>query len=269
MQEIFLKSVFILAIFIFSPLQAAGAEMSADEIMKKFHLAFYYAGDDMAARVHMKLIAEDGAERMREMTVLRKNFGANGEQKYFIYFHQPSDVRNMTYMVWKTPKKDSDRWLFIPALNMARRVAASDKHSSFVGSDFSYEDISGRDLSDDSFTVVKEEKVGGRDTVVIKSLPRDEKGTQYAYRLSWIDKQRWLSLKEEYYSKTGGLQKVFTAETVKEVGGFWTITKGSMKNVENRHRTDVSYEKVDYNQKVEEELFTERSLKNPPQKWIK
>ncbi|MEK6726022.1 MAG: outer membrane lipoprotein-sorting protein [Deltaproteobacteria bacterium] len=245
----------------------ASAE-TAEEAIKRAQAAFLYAGYDMKARVVMKLIAKDGKERMREMTMLRKDFEEGGDQKYFIYFYQPADVRNMSFMVWKYPKKDDDRWIFIPALNMVRKIAASDRRSSFVGSDFTYEDISGRDIEDDNHSFGKEEKVGERDCLVIKSVPKDEKGTDYSYKLSWIDKERSLPLKEEYYSKKGDIEKVFSADEVKELSGIFTITKRTMKNIANGHRTEVSFEKTEYNVKIEDGLFTERALKNPPKRWI-
>ncbi len=249
--------------------QGTAHALTPDEVMKKSQAAFLYPGKDSKIRVMMRLIGKEGKERVREMTMLRKNFGeSGGDQKYFIYFYQPSDVREMTFMVWKYPKKDDDRWLFIPALNMVRRIAASDRRSSFVGSDFTYEDVSGRDIEDDTHSILKEEKAGNRDCYVIKSVPKDEKGTDYAYKLSWIDKERWLPLKEEYQSKKGELQKVFTADEVKEVSGLWTITRRTMKNMESGHRTEVTFEKVEYNLGVEDDLFTERFLKKAPKKWI-
>lgn len=262
------RIIFYLLCITYLALPLAAIAETAEEAMKKSQAAFLYAGDDMKARVVMRLIAKDGRERMREMTMLRKDMEEGGDQKYFIYFYQPADVRNMSFMVWKYPRRDDDRWIFIPALNMVRKIAASDRRSSFVGSDFTYEDISGRDIEDDNHSVVKEENVGGRDCLVIKSVPKDEKGTDYAYKLSWVDKERWLPFKEEYYSKKGDIEKVFTADEVKEVSGIWTITKRTMKNMESGHRTEVSFEKTEYNVKIEDGLFTERALKNPPKRWI-
>ena len=107
----------------------------------------------------MRLISKGGQERIREMTMLRKNFGEiGGDQKYFMYFFQPADVKDMTFMVYKYHGKDADRWLFVPSISMVRRIAAKDKHSSFVGSDFTYEDVSGRNLQEDAHSIVKEEK---------------------------------------------------------------------------------------------------------------
>lgn len=242
--------------------------LTAEETMKKSQAAFLYPGKSFKARVMMKLISKSGKERVRELTMLRKNFGeAGGAQKYFIYFFQPADVKDMTFMVYKYPAKDDDRWLFVPALNMVRRIAAQDKQSSFVGSDFTYEDVSGRDIEDDTHTLEKEEKIGTVDCSVIKSMPK-EADVDYSYKLSWIDKTTFLPLKEEYYDRKGELYKVFAAGEVKDIKGFPTITKRTMKNLQSGHMTEVSYLMTDYNIGIDDSLFSERFLKQPPKKWI-
>ena len=241
---------------------------TADEVMKKSQLVFLYPGKDMKTRVYMKLISKDGRERVREMAMLRKNYQEGGDQKYFIYFYQPQDVRDMTFMVYKYTGKDDDRWLFMPALNMVRRIAANDKRSSFVGSDFTYEDISGRDIEDDNHSMAKEEKISDKDAYVIKSAPKDEKGADFSYKLSWIDKNSSLPLKEEYYDKRGELYKVFTAEEIKDIQGFPVITRRTMKDMKTGHRTEVEFKKVEFNVGLEDDLFTERYLKKPLKKWI-
>ena len=80
---------------------AMGGELSADAIVQQTHLALFYPGDALKARVLMRLVTKDGKERLRELTMLRRNVRAGREQKYFIYFHRPGDVRGMTFMVWK------------------------------------------------------------------------------------------------------------------------------------------------------------------------
>ncbi len=242
--------------------------MTAEEIVKKSQAAFLYSGADFKARVMMKLISKGGEERVREMMMLRKNYGEpGGEQKYFMYFFQPADVRNMTFMIHKYPGKDADRWLFVPAINMVRRIAAQDKRSSFVGSDFTYEDISGRNLEDDAHAVEKEEKIGTRDCTVIKSTPKAAE-MEYSYKLSWIDKATFLPIKEEYYDKKGELYKIFSADEIKDVKGHPTITRRSMRNLLSGHMTGVSFLKADYSVGIEDSLFTERYLKQPPKRWI-
>ncbi|MEW6027101.1 MAG: outer membrane lipoprotein-sorting protein, partial [Planctomycetota bacterium] len=161
--------------------------LTAEEIMSKTHQAFFYAGDDMKVSVSMALINKDGKERRRELLMLRKNAPEGGSQKYFIYFHKPNDVRRTTFMVWKYPAKDDDRWIFIPAVNMVRRIAAADSRSSFVGSDFTYEDVSGRDLEADTHTLLREEKLNDKPCYVIQSVPKIKSDS--TRKISWIDKE--------------------------------------------------------------------------------
>ena len=242
--------------------------LSGEEVMKKSQAAFLYAGRDFKARVVMKLINKDGQERIRELTMLRRNSGeAGGDQKYFMYFFQPADVKDMTFMTFKYPAKDDDRWLFVPALNMVKRIAAQDKRSSFVGSDFTYEDVSGRDIEDDAHAIEREEKLGGRDCYVVKSTPRAG-DADFGHRFTWVDKASLLPLKEEQYDRKGVRYKLFTADEVAEVKGFPTVTRRTMKNLQSGHRTEVRYVKSDYDLGIEDSLFTERFLRQPPRKWI-
>ncbi len=248
------------------PLQALA--LSGEEVMKKSQAAFLYPGKDFKARVVMKLISKDGQQRVRELTLLRKNAGEpGGDQKYFMYFFQPADVKDMAFMIHKYPAKDDDRWLFIPAINMVKRIAAQDKRSSFVGSDFTYEDVSGRDLEDDSHVIEREEKVGNRDCYVLKSTPKAG-DADFAHKVTWVDKGSFLPLREEQYDKKGVRYKLFTADEVADIKGFPTVIKRTMKNLQTGHRTEVAYLKTDYDLGLEDNLFSERFLRQPPRKWI-
>ena len=241
---------------------ASAQAPAADEIMRRSHLAMYYPGEDMRARITMRLVSKDGGERVREMTMTRRNVRDGGEQRYFVFFHRPPDVRDLAFLVWKYPRRDDDRWLYVPALKLVRRIAASDKHTSFVGSDFSYEDVSGREPEDDSHKLLREESTAGREAYVIESVPKE--AADFNRKLSWIDKTMWLPLKEEYYDRRGDLARVYTAEEVKEVQGFWSAVRRSMRNVQSGHRTDAVFDDLRYNLKLSPELFSERALRAPP-----
>ncbi|OGG46604.1 MAG: hypothetical protein A3F84_00605 [Candidatus Handelsmanbacteria bacterium RIFCSPLOWO2_12_FULL_64_10] len=259
-----------IALALLTPCLLAASALSAqektppEEIVRRSRLTFFYAGEDMKAKVRMRLVNPQGKERVRAMTMLRKDQQEGGEQKYFIYFHQPADVRDMTFMVWKYPGKDDDRWLYIPALKLVRRIAANDSRSSFVGSDFTYEDISGRDPEEDTYTLVREEALNGRACDVVRSAPKSERSADYSYKLAWFDRMSHLPLKEEYYDRRGDLARVFTAEEVKEVQGLPTVTKRTMKNLQSGHRTEVTFEEIKYNLGLSDDLFTERYLRSAP-----
>jgi outer membrane lipoprotein-sorting protein len=257
-----------------SPQEPAKAP-TALEILEKAEQVFYYAGGDMKAKVNMDLITESGKKRSLALTMLRKNDSKTRDQKYFMYFHEPGDVRRTAFLVWKYPEKDDDRWVFIPAVNAVRRVAASDSRSSFVGSDFTYEDLSGRDLPADTHSLVKEEKLGDSDCFVVQSVPKS--AAEYTKKLAWIDKKTFLPRKEEYYDAQNELARVFTAEAIEDIAVgegaakkvVPTVTKRSMKNVKSGHRTEVRFTTIAYDVGLEDDVFTERALQNAPQKWIR
>lgn len=247
---------------------AVGAQSAtADEIIARSQEAFLGAGDDMRARVTMRLVNEAGRERLREMTLLRTDL-ADGDQKYFVYFHRPGDVRDMTFMVWKYTGRADDRWLFVPAVKMVRRLAADDGRSSFVGSDFTYEDVSGRDLDADTHTLGDEIACGDGTCQVVESVPVDDE-TEYGRKVSWIDTTTWLPMKEEYYDRRGTLSRVYTADEVADVGGYPTAVRRTMTDVVSGHRTEVVFEDITYDLGLEEDAFSERSLRRPPADWIR
>ncbi len=250
-------------------LARAQEKLSGEEIVKKSQQIFFYAGKDMKAKVLMKLISKSGKERIRELTMLRLNKGESGEQKYYMYFHRPADVREMTFMVWKYLRKNDDRWLYVPAIKLVRRIAANDKNSSFVGSDFSYEDISGREVSEDTHTLKDKEALNGKSVYVVESVPKEEKSAFYSRKVSWIDQETFLPLKEEYYDKRGDLHKIFTADKIEFVQGIATIMQRIMANVQNGHRTIVTFEDMNYNIGLKEDIFSERYLRSAPRQWIK
>lgn len=249
-------------------LLAAGASSlfaqspTGEEIMQKEIANFYQPGKDFQAKVLMRLVNAQGSQRERAMNMWRVNAGTAGDQRYLITFDAPADVRGMGFLVWKYAKKEDDRWLYFPALKAVKRVAADDKRSSFVGSDFTYEDISGRDLDEEQHTLLKQEPVGDRTAYVVESKPKSP--ATYAKRVSWIDQERWLPLKEEYYDTEGKLQRTFKADKVEDVAGRWTITSRSMVNAQTGHRTEVVFKSVRYDAGLAEDLFAERSLRNPP-----
>lgn len=235
---------------------------TGEEVIQKELATFYQAGKDFQAKVAMRLVNAQGSQRERAMNMWRVNAGAGGDQRYLITFDAPADVRGMGFLVWKYAKKEDDRWLYFPALKAVKRVAADDKRSSFVGSDFTYEDISGRDLDEEQHQLVKQENVGDRPAYVVESKPKA--AATYAKRLSWVDRERWVPLKEEYFDAEGKLQRSFKADKVEEIGGHWTVTARSMLNALTGHRTEVVFKSVRYDAGLSDEMFAERSLRNPP-----
>ncbi len=242
-----------------------GLALTADEIVDKaIHVAFYQ-GDDMKVNVIMKIVDSQGRVRKRNIVMLRKDIEEDKEQKYYVYFLEPPDVEGMVYMVWKHLGRDDDRWLYLPALDLVRRIAATDKRSSFVGSDFVYEDISGRTRDQDTHELVEEKD----DVYVIKCVPKRPETVEFAYYIVQIRKDNFVPVKFEYYDGTGKLFRTIEVLEIKDIQGYPTVTKARATNLETGGHTDLDYKSVEYNLGIPENIFTERYLRRPPKKWIK
>jgi hypothetical protein len=244
-------------------------QVTAQEIMERYYSAFYAQANDARIEAKLVLFDKDGTSRTRRLTTWRLNMNPQGtRQKVLIYFHEPPDVRRMTIMVWKYPDRNDDRWLFIPAINLVRRLSARDYSQSFVGSDFTYEDGIGRDVALDSHRLIREEKLDGVSCYVIESTPGSK--ASWTRQLIWIAKNTFLPRRQEFYNVKDELERVFTAGPVKMIQAkgsnqsFPTMIERKMENVLTGHYSVFTFLSVDYNVGLKENDFKERYLRRPP-----
>ncbi len=232
---------------------------TADEIVERAEKASYYAGKDGRADVEMIIISPSGRKRVRKFTILRLNTKGK-DQKFYVYFKAPADVRKMAYLVWKHVGKEDDRWLWLPALNLVKRIAPGDKRTSFVGSDFFYEDVSGRDIKDDVHELIKETDKW----YIIKNTPKDPDSVEFSYYVVWIDKITFLPMKAEYYDKQGKLYRRIEAKKVKVIQGYPTVVEAVAEDLVRGSKTINIFTNVKYNIGLKERIFSERFLRRPP-----
>ena len=254
-----------LGIAVAAPLWAQDAAPTVDEIVKKTNAVSYYQGTDGRARVKMTIKDKQGNTREREFTILRKNMDdKNEEQKFFVYFHRPADVRQMVFMVWKHVGRDDDRWLYLPALDVVRQIAASDERTSFVGSTFFYEDVSGRGLDEDAHELVETTA----DYYVLKNTPKDPSAVEFDSYTMYIHKGTFIPVKVEF-EKGGNVYRVAEALKVEDIQGFKTVTQSRMTDKNAGTETTLDYVKVEYSTGLQDDLFTERFMRKPPQDVLK
>lgn len=257
------------------PLQAAMDVPDARPIIEKMLHNYYYSNTDGRSHAVMEIVSRNGQKRTRDFVILRKNIPDSLDQFYYVYFYEPSDVRGVVFMVNKHIDRDDDRWLYLPAIDLVRRISANDKRSSFVGSDFTYEDVSGRRLNDDQYEYVGEESfndssgLGTRTAIIIKAVPKEKSLVEFSYRKVWVDKEYLLPLKVEHYNKRDELYKVFLALTIETIQDTPTIIKGVMRDLESKGETTMEFKEVEYDLGITDDIFTERYLRRPPGEWIK
>ncbi len=252
----------LMAAVIATPLQAQ-QQPDVEEIVQRANEAAYYAGEDGRSEARMRILDGSGREQVRQFTLLRRD-GEAGRQRYLVAFSRPSDVRGTVFLVHKTPGADDQRWLYLPGLDLVRRVAPGDKRTSFVGSHVYYEDVSGRHLQED-----RHELVEATDAYyVVRSVPKAPASVEFAAFTTWIDRDTWLPMRSEYERDDGSVYRRMELLEVEQIDGYPTGTRMRISDLDSGGYTDVEFRFSAYDLGIPEEVFTERSLRNPPRQWL-
>jgi len=269
-MRLILTVVFILGFSL--PLFAADEQSATKEIpdvqtiVNKANIVAYYQGRDGKAKVKMTITNKEDQKREREFIILRKDVEDGGDQKYFLYFQKPPDVRKMVYMVHKhaDPDKDDDRWLYLPAFSLVKRIAAGDKRTSFVGSDFLYEDVSGRSLKEDTHELIETtDKL-----FVVKNVPKQPDTVEFSYFNVSIDRKTYVPMKMEFYDKENKLYRIIESKKVEVIQEFPTVVMSVVSDLKTGGKTEMEFTDVKYDIDLED-IFQERYLHRPPREAIR
>jgi len=146
-----------------------------------------------------------------------------------------------------------------------RRIAATDKRNSFVGSDFFYEDVSGRNIDLDEHELVE-----ASDTYyIVRSTPRDPSTVEFAWYESYIHKDSYIPVQIAFHKADGSKYREATALAVDTIEGFPTVTRAQMKSLETGSTTLMEYLSVDYDVGLPEDIFSERYLRRAPREYLR
>ena len=182
-------------------------------------------------------------------------------------FIADADIKNTRLLQAEKKGKQDDKWIFLPSVGTARRVASAERQKSFVGSEFAYDDMSLRHADLDTHVMVNEnvtKKVGASTYTCwqIESTPIKKADSGYSKRVQCIDKKTYLPVYVEYYDKKGALLKICGVEEIKMVqsvdGKSFPIRwKVRMDNKQNGRSTLVTLKKQVLNKPVPEKTFTQ------------
>ena len=262
-----IKRTFVsVALFTLASFSAAAEQLTdANDIIKRANLASYYSGDDGSAEARMVIVDAQGNKQMRQFTILRQDIEDHGDQNMLVFFSRPTDVSGTVFLVGKKVKSDDDRWLYLPALDLVKRISAGDKRTSFVGSHFYYEDVSGRNPNEDTYTLL--ESTG--DSYVIKGEPKDPNSVEFAYLIANIDKEILMPIKVSYFDQNDKKLREMEVLKTQEISGFNTVMHSRITQFSDNSYTEMQFRNVKYNVGLPDTIFSERSLRNPPKNWIK
>ncbi len=220
-------------------------------------------GRDSKAGLRMKLFDRRDRVRDRAMTLLTLRRTAG--DRSLIRFTYPNDIRGTAFLVWEHPGEDDERFLFLPSLGRVRRIAGSEAQESFVGSDFSYEDIGGREFDDYTYALLDDHAAwaapdgSSRPAYRLESRRKDA-SVEFPRVASLVLKDSFVVVQADIYNRRNEKQKTYAVSALQQIQGIWTVMASAMRNDLDKTRTELVVESIAYNTGLTEAAFTRREL---------
>jgi hypothetical protein len=253
---------------------AASLQTSAESVARQ--VQDRDTGRDSRASLRMKLFDRHGRARERALTLVSlRGRGAPGAapsapdgDRLLIRFTYPNDIRGTGFLVWEHANAEDERFLYLPSLGRVRRIAGAETQESFVGSDFTYEDIGGREFDEYTYSFA------GADGPSASWTPpggpaqpawrlesrRTDASAEFPRVVSLVLKGSLVVVQAEIFNRRNERQKVYSVKRLDRVEGIWSVMASDMSNALEKTRTELVVENVDYNVGLGEEDFSRREL---------
>ena len=217
--------------------------------------------DDFTASMEMTLRNKHGQTSTRNIRLKTLEVEDDGDKSLSI-FDNPKDVKGTAFLTHTHKEGDDDQWLYLPALKRVKRISSRNKSGSFMGSEFSYEDITSQEVEKYTYEWIRDEAYGKRQCFVIERHPVDKKNSGYKRQVVWLDKEIYCELKIEYYDRKDSLLKTCTfARYKKYLDKYWRPDEMNMVNHQNGKSTRLVISDYEFRTGLEDKDFNTNSLK--------
>lgn len=215
---------------------------------------------DLTAEMVMILRNRHGQESRRDIRLRTLEVDGDGDKSLSI-FDRPRDVEGTAFLSFSHTTGNDDQWLYLPALSRVKRISTSNKSGPFMGSEFSYEDISSQEVDEYTYTWIRDEPLDGQDMYVIERVPVD-KNSGYTKLVTWIDKEHFRTMKVEFYDRKGSLMKTLTYEGYHQyLEQYWRSDQMNMVNHQTGKSTVLEWTNYKFQTGLTDRDFDRNALK--------
>lgn len=245
-----MKKKAIFSIFVLSVLSFAYQTPTGDWILQKIDENI--GSDNKITQGKMIIHGRRGSR-----TIESKSWVQGVDQSFTEYLSPPREKGT------KMLKIGEELWTYSPSTDRTIRISGHMLRQSVMGSDLSYEDLmEDRRLENDyDAQVVGEEKLDDRPCWVLM-LTAKEEGLAYNSRKVWVDKERFVSLREERYAKSGKLIKTTQVNKVQRIGNRWFPMEMVFKDeLKTGKGTEFVLDSIEFNAEIPDYIFSKASLR--------
>ena len=248
----------LLGALILSSVHSAAAEdLSADQIAAKIIRGNGFTWEGAHTRLRMTLTDDKGQKSERALDVLGRR--KDGRLASKVQFLSPSDVAGTKFLTLEKPSGGTEQHIYLPGLKRTRRISGRDQEGSFMGSDFTYSDLSRKDDKGAKHAKLPDETIGSDPTYVVESTPASAKEAGYSKVRAWVRKTDFVALRTKFYDASGKLVKTLYAKKVREIDGKPVVVEATMKS-ENGHSTDLVVDSLEQRTDIPDAEFSPASL---------
>lgn len=209
----------------------------------------------------LDIMTAAGDKIYRNLSMKKKEFKGDGE-RIIMLVESPPDVKGTKLLTWTHKSEEDEQWLYLPAIKRVKRISASLKSGSFMGSEFAYEDFSQKEVSKFKHKFVKEETIKGRKTWVVQRITRKEE-SGYSKEIIWYDQKYLAPVKTEFFDRKGELLKVAEMSNFKQYNDeWWKPEKIKMVNVQSRNQSVLTWNRRKLKVNISPDLFRSENLKD-------
>lgn len=237
---------------------ALADEPSADEIARKVLRADSANWEGAHTTVRMVLHDKGGKTKERAMEIFARRSG--GLLQTLVRFTAPSELAGTAFLMLEKKGEPSEQYVYLSGLKRVRRVVGREREGSFMGSDFSYQDMQPIDPKHATHTRKADDKVGNSPTYVLESVLSQGSGSPYGKVETWVRKSDFVALRTRFYDRKGKLVKTLYARKVKQIDGRPVITESRMQDAATGHATELVVQSSERKDDLPESMFTPNSL---------
>ena len=215
---------------------------------------------NFTASLTMILRNKRGQESQRELRLKVIEIEGDGDRTLFV-FDRPRDVKGTAFLVHAHKDEPDDQWLYLPALKRVKRISSSKQSGSFMGSEFSYEDLSAVEVEKFIHRYLRDEACGDLECAVLERTPLSE-DSGYSRQLVWLDREELRTMQVQFFDRREEHLKTMVVEDyAKYLDRFWRGGKVGMTNHLTGKSTVLHWTDFEFGTDLDEGDFTRTALK--------
>jgi hypothetical protein len=236
---------------------AADVAPSAQKIMEDVYRQD--TSHDITMKANFQIFDNQGHSAKKDFIFRR--IGSPGDSKTEVVFTNPKEIRGVALLSINQPGISERQYVYTPATQRVRSVVPQERSARFIGTDFTYEDIGERVLSEFTYRTIGDgELIDGHKTYKVEATPVDASRSQYKVVYFWVAKDVPVILFAEMYDAQGQKVRVMHATDIKREGGVWGARHTEMRTVADGTRTVLTIDSVKFDTKPDEKWFTPQGL---------